>query len=886
MRALKLTGLLFLQAILRFLISLRYRVEVKGLEEVLEKEQKGILFLPNHPAEMDPVILVMLLWPAFRLRPLVVEHFYYQKGLRFFMDLIDVLPLPTVDVTNQWKEKQIEKLKSQISERLAAGENFMIYPSGKLKRTPDEKLGGASMVPDLLARNPKAPVVLVRTTGLWGSSFSRALTGASPDFRATLWQGFKILLKNGIFFAPKRDVLVEVELAGRDLPRSGDKMEVNAWLENWYNKRGPEPLKLVSFSCWKEELPKIQEEALAKETEELPLSDEVRVQILTHLSKLTHRPVTQIQPQLHLSNDLGLDSLDVAQLYIYLEERFGIGGLAPGELQTVHELFQAAAGAEKERARDRGNGEKEKWPKESFRKSLEIPEGEILQEVFLKSCIRMNGAIACSDALSGVLSYRRVKLGALVLSEKIKEMPGDHIGVLLPSSVGAYMTILAVLLAGKIPVMLNWTAGYRNLEHAAKVCKLQVILSSYRFLSRLDHVDLGDVERTVVLLEDLRKGIGLSTKLKGFLLNQLGYRALLRRISNLPKGDDPAVVIFTSGTETLPKGVPLSHQNLLCNLRAALSCIQLNEKDSLYGVLPPFHSFGLSVTGIFPLLAGLKVCYAPDPTDSKSLANDIAHWKPSVFCCAPSFVKGLVRVATDEQLASLRLVVTGAEKIPQELYDTLAAKGKVVLEGYGISECSPVVTLEREGEPHKGVGRPLPNVELCVIHPETKELLAQGKEGEVCIAGPSVFQGYIGVDKNPFISIDGKVWYRSGDRGVIDAQGTLVITGRLKRFVKIGGEMVSLGGLEEDLTGICIEKGWVAKEAPKPYLCVVASGRESEKPLLYLFTTFAVNREEINQALKGLGHGRLVKIAEVTEIEEIPLTGTGKTHYRLLEEML
>ena len=148
--------------IFRFLLSLRYRIDVKGLEN-LGEDHRGILFCPNHPAEMDPLIMIAVLWRKFKPRPLVVEHFYYQKGLRFFMDLVEVLPLPSMDVGNQWKVRQVEKLKKKINQKLSEGENFLIYPSGKLMRQPLEKIGGASLVADLLKDKPDTKVVLLRS---------------------------------------------------------------------------------------------------------------------------------------------------------------------------------------------------------------------------------------------------------------------------------------------------------------------------------------------------------------------------------------------------------------------------------------------------------------------------------------------------------------------------------------------------------------------------------------------------------------------------------------------------------------------------------------------------------------------------------------------------
>ena len=389
-------------------------------------------------------------------------------------------------------------------------------------------------------------------------------------------------------------------------------------------------------------------------------------------------------------------------------------------------------------------------------------------------------------------------------------------------------------------------------------------------------------------IEEIRQTVTLKDKLRALLLNYRGTDALLKKLKLTGiKASDPAVILFTSGTESLPKGVPLSHANILSNQRAALQTAQMYADDIFYGVLPPFHSFGFSPTGILSILAGLRICYAPDPTDSHGMARDIGLWKPTLFCCAPSFIKAVFRVANPDHLQSLRLVVSGAEKTPQELFDYVKEHlpHAHVLEGYGITECSPVVTLDRLGEPHVGVGKPIPGVEVMILDEQAKQPAPLGQEGEVCIAGPSVFSGYLGNPRTPFITVAGKQWYLSGDRGHLDEQNHLILTGRLKRFIKIGGEMVSLGGLEEELVRLAKDKHWVTGNEEGPSLAVSVREKEVDKPLIILYTTFPISKEDVNAALKDSGYGRFVKIAEVRTLQQIPLTGTGKTHYRLLDEI-
>lgn len=875
---------------IRLLLRLRYRIEVEGLDKIPQEKWRGssgFLFLPNHSAEIDPVIVLTLLWRRFHPHPLVAENFYYLKGIKFFMRLVGALPLPNIEgAVNKWKINRVDKLFKQVATELKQGDNFLIYPSGRLKLTAMEMVGGASFVHGLIQACPDANIVLVRITGLWGSSFSRALIGSSPDFAATLFDGVKVLLKNAIFFAPRRKVKVEFSLPPEDFPYGGTRLEINQYLEQWYNRYpepGSEPLALVSYSFWKTKLPEVSSSSQSREAEERAISPAIEKEVMAQLAELSQRSLTEIRREMHLSQDLGLDSLDVAQIYLFLDERYGIDNLPHGGIQTVADVLQAAAGYKGKKRSEPEQLLRSFWPEEPRRLPGSSPRGDTIQEAFLLACSQRKKEVACADELSGVVTYQKLKRVVSVLALKIREIPEENIGILLPSSVAAYSVILATLLAGKIPVMLNWTAGVRSLNHSLELTSLGTVISSRRFLDRLQNGDLGAVDEHLLLLEDLRDSLSWVDKLRGLFFS---FKSTKQLLSQCPKGpDDPAVILFTSGTETLPKAVPLTHGNILSNLRGGLSFISFQPQELLYGVLPPFHSFGFSITGLMPLLAGLKVFFAPDPTDSHGLERDIFRYKPTIFCCAPSFLLSLFRLAHPEKLQSIRLFVSGAEKTPEELFALVKTQ---LIEGYGITECGPIVTLNRLDAPRRGVGFPLPDTELNIIDVNSLKPLPLGEEGEILIRSPSVFRGYIGEkNRSPFITIGEKKWYRSGDRGYLDSEGALFLSGRLKRFVKMGGEMVSLGGLEEELLRLSKEKNWeIPGEKKGPSLAVGVREKEGEKPLIILFTTFEISKEVVNSALAEGGFGRLVKIAEVKKMEEIPLTGTGKTHYRLLDEII
>ncbi|MCB1136271.1 MAG: AMP-binding protein, partial [Chlamydiia bacterium] len=528
------------------------------------------------------------------------------------------------------------------------------------------------------------------------------------------------------------------------------------------------------------------------------------------------------------------------------------------------------------------------WHKDKGRADPGCPDGETIPEVFLRRCELMPGKIACADGRSGILTYRKMRVRVLLLAAYIKTLPGKYIGVMLPASVGANVVVLATQLAGKVPVMVNWTVGPRHLKAILHATGVHRILTAWGFIDRMRNVDLSGIEDQMVMLEDVARELSLGQKL-GAVLDSFKSTKTLVKKHGLDKisADDAAVVLFTSGTESLPKGVPLSHKNIISNQRSAVPAVKLQADDILYGTLPPFHSFGFSITGLLPLLTGIKVAYSPDPTDCKRLAKGIEKWGITIYCSAPTFLKGVLRVSKPEQLKSVRLFVTGAEKAPPELEAKVAELGAKAefLEGYGITECAPILTFNLPGHKRKGVGRPVPGVELAVVHPETHTEIEPGKSGLVLAHGPNVFSGYLNAKnvRDPFIEFNGRRWYNTGDLGYIDAEGNLHLVGRQKRFVKIGGEMVSLGSIETVLYEAAPEKGWTLGEEG-PSLAVCSTEETGERPRIFLFTRFETTLEEVNASLRQAGFSNLVKVGALRKLDAIPVLGSGKINYRELEQ--
>jgi long-chain-fatty-acid--[acyl-carrier-protein] ligase len=459
-------------------------------------------------------------------------------------------------------------------------------------------------------------------------------------------------------------------------------------------------------------------------------------------------------------------------------------------------------------------------------------------------------------------------------------MPGQYVGILLPASVAANTVFLAVLFAGKTPVMVNWTAGERNVRHGLDLLKVEKVLTADVLLRRLlvQGIDLTALHSGLVPLERLAASISTWEKFSAAVRAWLSWRAL-RRAVPAPN----AAVLFTSGSEALPKAVPLTHTNLLTNIRDALESITILEGDRFLGMLPPFHSFGLTATMLLPLLAGVKVVHYPNPNEGTALAKIISAYHVTILLGTPTFVANIVRCGGGD-LTGVRLCVTGAEKCPQDVYEALkvSCPRAVVLEGYGITECSPFVAVTREDDPRPGtIGKPLPSVVAAVVHPDTGQLRGPDETGMLLVRGPSIFDGYLHYDgPRPFETWNGQTWYRTGDLVKADARGHLTFVGRLKRFVKIGGEMVSLPAIEEVLV-----RAYGRPDDQGPCLAVLPTP-DPNHPELVLFAIRALDRGQVNQAIRQAGLSGLHNIRIVRQLEKIPVLGTGKTDYQALAKLL
>ena len=863
--------------IARSIFALRYRVEVRGLEEVRARGERGILFLPNHLALIDPAILTAVIEPGFHPRPLADEYQVTRPIIRWVVRQFNAIVLPNMERRGSGAAAATRVALEGATSRLRAGDNLLFYPAGRLRHRRVEEIRAASGTEIFVKAVPDARLVLVRQTGLWGSRFSRAHDGRLPHLLKTLARGAWTLLLNGLFFTPRRHVLIEFEEPA-DFPRHAGRMVINRYLEDFYNLRAPHNT-YVPYHFWEKggtrELPEPDVRGFAGDPASVP--EGTREIVFRELARISGR-AEGLRLEDRLAQDLGIDSLGAAEIVHWVEGEFGSPPCTPESLVTVGDVVLAAAGKGISAIETSIRPASGAWRAARGRTRLQAAAGSTVNEVFLNQAARGPARVVLADQPSGEKSYREIITGLLLLVPMIRELPGQYVGVMLPASVGAGLFFLAVLFAGKTPVMVNWTTGSRNIAHALDLLGVERVITAGALLSRLATlgIDLSALSGRFVLAEDLRGRLRLRDKLLAVARARLDWRSLRR-------GTPPeqAVILFTSGSENLPKAVPLTHTNLLTNVRDVLGTVPLYESDALIGMLPPFHSFGITMTTLLPLCCGLRTVYHPNPTEAAVLARVTEAYRVTMLVGTPTFLHGVVRTAEDGQLSSLRLAVTGAEKCPETVRELLRQRcpQATIHEGYGITECSPVVSITRPDSPDPGIGPLLPSIEGVVVGVESGDRVAPGATGMLLVRGASVFSGYLNHQgESPFVSYDGRLWYRTGDLVRQDAAGTLFFEGRLKRFVKLGGEMISLPAIEAVLIA-----RFAAESDEGPPLAVEAIGH-GDSPEIVVFTPHPLDRDDINRAIREAGLSALHHVRRVIRVEAIPVLGTGKTDYRGLKD--
>ena len=498
---------------------------------------------------------------------------------------------------------------------------------------------------------------------------------------------------------------------------------------------------------------------------------------------------------------------------------------------------------------------------------------------FVHTAKRRWSSFCMADSTGRELTYGRTLVASLLLSKLIRRRtPGEtHIGLLLPASVGGALANIGTSIAGKIPVNLNFTAGREAMEAAIALCGIETIVTSRVFLSK---ADIEPFDR-MVYLEDLLGQISAAARLRMLVLARLMPASRLERAFVAGADEDGlATVIFSSGSTAVPKGVMLTHANILANIDAVNATIHLTSSDVMLGALPLFHSFGFTGTLWLPLVIGFGVAYHPNPNDAKTIGELAARYKATVLISTPTFCNAYVRKCRPEQFAHLRYAVVGAERLRAPIAAAFKDKfGLDLLEGYGCTEMAPIVAVCLPGASKMGsVGRPLPGVSAQVVDVATGEGPLIDREGLLLLSGPNLMLGYLGEPEKTREAMRDE-WYVTGDIATIDAEGFIRITDRLSRFSKIAGEMVPHMKIEEQFQSLLQD----------PHSCVVTAIPDASRGerLVAFYTDPDITPSDIADRLGRSGLPRLwvPKREDLYFVDSIPTLGTGKVDLRAVRQL-
>jgi acyl-[acyl-carrier-protein]-phospholipid O-acyltransferase/long-chain-fatty-acid--[acyl-carrier-protein] ligase len=480
---------------------------------------------------------------------------------------------------------------------------------------------------------------------------------------------------------------------------------------------------------------------------------------------------------------------------------------------------------------------------------------------------------ALVDGDERVLTYDALIRAAFALGHMLKAgtRPGDCVGVMLPTGAAAAITILALSAYGRVPTMMNFTAGAEGLTSALRTARVKRIVTARRFidLAKLEGLIDGLSGHDIVHLEDVRKNLSLYSKLRA-----VAGKAAPRLLAARADYRTPALILFTSGTEGEPKGVALSHENVLANVAQVRAHIDLYpDSDILFNPLPVFHCFGL-VTGILlPLIAGVKVVCHPTPLQPKEIVRRIRRHGATILLSTDTFIGQYARCGEPGDMDAMRLAVCGAERLRDETRTLVRRKyGIALLEGYGVTEASPVIAANQLEANHPGtVGRLMAGMQARLAPVE-----GISNAGQLEVRGPNIMLGYIKPDAPGVIVPPEGGWYNTGDVVSIDAEGFIAIRGRLKRFAKIGGESVSLGVVENVAAALWPEHHHAA--------VAVADPHKGEQIVLVTDSRDARRIDLIGWA-QNHGVSELAIPRRILIVGAIPVLGTGKTDYVSVQKM-
>ena len=466
------------------------------------------------------------------------------------------------------------------------------------------------------------------------------------------------------------------------------------------------------------------------------------------------------------------------------------------------------------------------------------------------------------------LTYDEIIRAAFALGSALKRHTdkGENVAVMLPTGAGAVIAFYALQAFGRIPAMFNFTAGSRNLKAAGKAAQVTKIVTAKKFIEMGNLQPLLaelETEFEIIYLEDVRENLGLGDKVAGAL-----GPFLPSFFKANPDHRDTGVILFTSGTEGDPKGVVLSHENVMANVEQVRAHIELfPETDVLFNPLPTFHCFGLTVGAVLPLVAGIPTVFHPTPLQPREIVKRIKKTKSTILLATDTFIMQYSRVGEEGDLDSVRLAVCGAERVRDETRQYVRKKYSIeILEGYGATEASPVIAANQlEANIPGSVGCLMSGMEYKL---EPVPGIDHG--GKLYVRGPNIMKGYLRSSSPGVLEPPKDGWHDTGDICTVDKEGVVRIRGRVKRFAKVGGEMVSLAVVENCASAIWPDNMHAAAAVPDP--------RKGEQIVL-LSDADAVNRPDMIAWAQNHGVSELSVPRKVFKVDEIPVLGTGKIDY-------
>ena len=520
---------------------------------------------------------------------------------------------------------------------------------------------------------------------------------------------------------------------------------------------------------------------------------------------------------------------------------------------------------------------------------------------FVKTCKRQKKVSKLADVMGGGdVNGGMVLTRALILRRLLQRSTlakdEKNVGVLIPPTVGGALTNMALALDKRVAINLNYSLSNDLMNHCIHEAGIKHVLTTRLVMEKFDHLDL-DCE--LIYLDDFKEQVTGMDKGIGFAMANLVPGGILCSMLGLNsiKADDLMTIVFTSGSTGVPKGVMLSHQNILTNAAAFEKAAQFKPSDTIVGILPFFHSFGYTATLWGAMMCNVKGAYHVNPLEAKQVGKLIKRHKGTILMTTPTFLRSYMRRCKPEQLATLDAVVTGAERLPPELADQYEEKfGVRPVQGYGITELSPGVAANIPASRQRGdfqvdakegtVGRPICNVSAKVLDLDTNEELPPNESGMLWITGPNVMLGYLNKEEaTKEVIVDG--WFKTGDMAMIDEDGFITITGRLSRFSKIGGEMVPHLKVEEVLSKFLDQTPEDDSDDDLHVAVTAVPDTKKGERLVVLYTTTHKSPDEMRQALTdaGLPNIFIPSADSFHKVDKLPLLGTGKLDLRGIKDM-